>query len=250
MQLCKTNQLTIDINFEKLLSDYAIMKFSTTEKYIRYGALILDEIGLTLQAKSIMFEKGKSFYALFEKDYITNIDLSKQLEKVTDGDKLSFTILSVNDVKEINTHTLTQLIINSIATPKHKRLGFNNLTGKLYVFNPNHLKISKEQIFKIVGLECYIDPNCCLQLNVKTFSSILLSKEMDFSKKKINTYAKYTFVHSTNTLRRVLTTENIKAENLYILRQTTNKGKGEKNNIPFLDFSSLNEFKNSKGRRL
>ncbi len=250
MKLCKTNKLNIQFNLQRLLSDYAVVKFSTSENFIKYGALILDEIRLTLKAKSIIFERGKSFYALFDKNYISNIDLSKQLEKIEDGDKLSFKFLNDKELEKIQTHTLTQLIINSITTPHHKRLTFNNLTGKLYLFNSSHLKIStskeKDQIFKIIGLEFYIDPNCCLQLNVKTFSNVLLSKQMDFSKRKFNSYPKYTFVHSTNTLRRVLPTENIKAEDLFILKQTSKKDVLEKNNIPFLDFGNLSEFKNSK----
>ncbi|WP_249981344.1 hypothetical protein [Polaribacter sp. Z022] len=187
---------------------------------------------------------------MFDKNYISNVDLSKQLEKIEDGDKLSFKYLNKTELEQLETHSLAQLLINSTATPNHKRLTFNNLTGKLYLFNPNHLKISKskdkEQIFKIVGLEFYIDPNCYLQLNVKTFSSVLLSKHMEFSKRKLKEYPKYTFVHSTNTLKRVLPSESIKGENLYILKQTSKKGSLEKNNIPFLDFSNLNEFKNSK----
>ncbi len=90
MKLCKTNKLNIQFNLQQLLLDYAVVKFSTSENFIKYGALILDEVGLTLKAKSIIFEKGKSFYALFDKNYISNIDLSKQLEKIEDGDKLSF----------------------------------------------------------------------------------------------------------------------------------------------------------------
>lgn len=250
MQHCKTNQLHIKFNLRKLMLDYTVVKFSTSEDYIKYGALVLDEVGLKLKAKSIIFERGISFYALFDKEYITSLDLSKQLEKIEDGDKFSFKFLNEKELEQVESHTLAQLIINSIATPNHKRLTFNNLTGKLYLFNPSHLKISKskekEQIFKIVGVEFYIDPNCCLQLNVKTFSSVLLSKQMEFSKKKLKEYPKYTFVHSTNTLRRVLSTENIKAENLFILKQTSKKGISEKSNIPFLGFSNLNEFKDSK----
>lgn len=250
MQACKTNQLNIRFNFQQIVKEYTIVKFSTSENFIKYGALILDKIELELNAKSIIFERGKSFYALFDKNYISNVDLSKQLEKIEDGNKLSFKILNKTELELLETHTLSQLLINSIATPNHKRLTFNNLTGKLYLFNPNHLKISKskdkEQIFKIVGLEFYIAPNCCLQLNVKTFSSVLLSKQMDFSKKKLKEYPKYTFVHSTNTLKRVLPSESIKGENLFILKQTSKKGSLEKNNIPFFDFSNLNEFKNSK----
>ncbi|QSS96117.1 hypothetical protein [Psychroflexus sp. ALD_RP9] len=250
MQTCKTNQLDIQLNFQQLLLDYTVVKFSASEDYIKYGALVLDEIGFKLKTKSIIFERGKSFYALFDKKYITNLDISKQLEKIEDGDKFSFKFLNAKELEQLDTHTLAQLIINSIATPNHKRLTFNNLTGKLYLFSPSHLKISKskekEQIFKIVGLDFYIDPNCCLQLNVKTFSSVLLSKQMEFSKKKLKEYPKYTFVHSTNTLRRVLSTEKVKADNLFILKQTSKKGTLEKSNIPFLDFSNLNEFKDSK----
>lgn len=250
MQHCKTNQLNIQFDLRQLLLDHTVVKFSTSEDYIKYGALVLDEIGLRLKVKSIIFERGKSFYALLNKEHIASLDLSKQLEKIEDGDKLSFKFLNEKELELVETRTLAQLIINSIATPNHKRLTFNNLTGKLYLFNSSHLKISKskekEQIFKIVGVEFYIDPNCCLQLNVKTFSSVLLSKQMEFSKKKLKEYPKYTFVHSTNTLRRVLPTESIKGENLYILKQTSKKGTLEKSNIPFLDFSNLDEFKNSK----
>ncbi|ARN70391.1 hypothetical protein BST91_01340 [Nonlabens tegetincola] len=232
MQACKTNQLNIRFNFQQLVKEHTIVKFSTSENFIKYGALILDKIELELNAKSAIFERGKSFYALFDKNFISKVDLSKQLEKIEDGDKLSFKILNKTELELLETHTLSQLLINSIATPNHKRLTFNNLTGKLYLFNPNHLKISKskdkEQIFKIVGLEFYIAPNCCLQLNVKTFSCVLLSKQMDFSKKKLEEYPKYTFVHSTNTLKRVLPSESIKGENLYILKQTSKKGSLEK----------------------
>ncbi|MGH1383994.1 MAG: hypothetical protein ACRBBL_04685 [Kordia sp.] len=250
MQLCKTNKLVIQINYNQLLTDYSIVKFSTTENYIKYGALILDEVGLRLRAKSIVFERGKSFYVLFDKNFISNIDLFKQLEKIEDGDKLSFKILDLNETKEVKQHSITQLVVNSIATPKHERLTYNNLTGKLYLFNTNYLRISKskdkEQIFKIIGLEFYIDPNSCLQLNVKTFSSLLLNKSMDFSKKKMGAYPKYTFVHSTNTLRRILPSEKISIDNQYILKQSIKKGTIEKSNISFLDFSNFKEFKNSK----
>ncbi|WP_430409818.1 hypothetical protein [Kordia sp.] len=250
MQLCKTNKLSIQINFKELLTDYSIVKFSTTENYIKFGALVLDEISTKLKAKSIVFERGKSFYALFDKKIISRVDLARELEKIEYGDKLSFRILSLNEIKEINEHSISQLVVNSIASPKHEKLTYNNLTGKLYLFNTNHLKIStskdKEQIFQIVGLEFYIDLNSCLQLNVRTFSSLLLSKSMDFSIKKISSYPKYTFVHSTKTLKRVLPSEKISIDSQYILKQTLKNGAMQKSSIPFLDFSNLKEFKNSK----
>lgn len=250
MKHCKINKLNITINSERIFQDFSIVKFSTTENYIKYGALILDELSSVLKAKSIVFEKGKSFYALFDKNTINQTDLSKELEKIEDGETLSFKILNKNEIGEIAEHTISQLLINSISTPNHRKLTFNNLTGKLYIFSPAFFKISKskdkEQIFKIVVLELNISPDLSLQLSVKTFSSVLLSKQMDFSKKKFTEYPKYTFVHATGTLKRVLNSENIAGENQYILKQTSRNGISEKNNIPFLSFKDLEEFGNSK----
>jgi hypothetical protein len=250
MKHCKINKLNITINSERIFQDFSIVKFSTSENYIKYGALILDELNSLLKAKSIVFERGKSFYALFDKKTIDHTDLSKELEKIDEGETLSFNILNKNEIEEIAEHTISQLLINSISTPNHKKLTFNNLTGKLYLFSPAFLKISKsqdkEQIFKIVALELNISPDLSLQLNVRTFSSVLLSKQMDFSKKKFNEYPKYTFVHATGTLKRVLNSDNIAGENQYILKQTSRNGVSEKNNIPYLIFKNLEEFENSK----
>lgn len=161
-----------------------------------------------------------------------------------------FKILNRGEINEIDVHTISQLLINSLSTPSHKKLTFNNLTGKLFLFSPTYFKISKsqekEQIFKIIALELNISPDLSLQLNVKTFSSVLLSKQMDFSKKKFNEYPKYTFVHTTGTLRRVLNSDKLGGENQYILKQTSRNGVLDKNNIPFLSFKDLEEFNNSK----
>jgi hypothetical protein len=250
MKHCKINKLNITINSERIFQDFSIVKFSTSENYIKYGALILDELNSLLKAKSIVFERGKSFYALFDKKTIDHTDLSKELEKINEGETLSFKILNKNEIEEIAEHTISQLLINSISTPNHKKLTFNNLTGKLYLFSPAFLKISKsknkEQIFKIVALELNISPDLSLQLNVRTFSSVLLSKQMDFSKKKFNEYPKYTFVHATGTLKRVLNSDDIAGENQYIHKQTSRNGVSEKNNITYLIFKNLEEFENSK----
>lgn len=249
MKQQRINKLNIQFNIENILEDFSIVKFSTSDKYIKYGSLILDEINLKLKAKSIVHEKGKSFYALFDKAAIKTKKLVKELEKIENGDTLTFTILNKVGLNETPQHTLTQLLFNSVATPNHKSLTFNNLTGKLYLFDANHFKRSnsreKEQIFKIVGIELYVSPDCSLELNVKTFSSTLLKKKMHFSNKN-KKYPEYTFVHSTNTLKRVLHSENIPSENKFILKQTLKNGKLEKSSVPFLNFDNLNEFEKTK----
>ncbi|WP_452218393.1 hypothetical protein [Lacinutrix undariae] len=250
MKNIKTNKLSIDINHEQILNDFSIIKFSTSEKYIKYGALFLDEINLETNAKSIAFEQGNSFYALYEKIEISKLDLSKKLQSLKHSDSLTYKLIdNKKELLEIPKHLLSQLLINSISTPKHKRLSFNNLTGKLYLFNPNHFQISKtrdkELIFKIVGLEFKINNEISLELNVKTFSNVLLSKKMDFSKKKFKEFPKYTFIYSTNSLKRILSSDSSN-ENQFILKQTSKNGILEKNNITFLDFKNLENFKISK----
>lgn len=250
MKNIKTNKLSIDINYEQILDDFSIIKFSTSEKYIKYGALFLDEINLETNAKSIVFEQGNSFFALYEKIEISKFDLSKKLQSLKHSDSLIYKLIdNKKELLEIPKHLLSQLLINSISTPKHKRLSFNNLTGKLYLFSPNNFQISKtrdkELIFKIVGLEFKINNEISLELNVKTFSNVLLSKKMDFSKRKFKEFPKYTFVHSTNSLKRILNSDS-KNENQFILKQTSKNGILEKNNITFLDFKNLENFKSSK----
>jgi len=250
MNYCKINTFNVKLNFNNILNDFSIVKFSTTDSYIKYGALFLDEINIEFKTKSIVFEQGKSFFALFEKNEFEKIDLSLKLKSLKYSDTLIFEKIDTeNKLRKIPVYILSQLLINSISSPKHKRLSFNNLTGKLYLFNANNFKISKtrdkEQFFKIIGLEFKINKSLSLELNVKTFSNILLSKKMDFSKKKFNEYPKYTFVYATNTLKRVLNSDD-KTENQFILKQTLKNGKLEKNNIPFLDFKDLESFKVTK----
>ncbi len=232
MKHFKTNKLSLDIQFEHIFNDYKVVSFSTSDKYIKYGALFLDEINLKTKAKSIIFEDGNSFYALYEKSEFLELNFSKEIQVLKHSESLIFKVIeNINELKEIPIHLLSQLLINSISTPDHKRLSFNNLTGKLYLFNPNYFKISKtrdkELIFKIVALEFRINKDISLELNVKTFSNTLLTKKMNFSKKKFKQFPKYTFVHSTNSLKRVLNSDS-KNENQYILKQTSKNGVLEK----------------------
>lgn len=250
MKYCKTNKLAIVLHYEKIIEDFSIIKFSTSEKHIKYGALFLDEINLETKAKSIVFEQGNSFYALYDKDYISKIDISKKLQSLKNCDSLSFNIIdTTKKLQEIPKYLLSQLLINSVSSPKHKRFSFNNLTGKLYLFNPENFERSKTNgknvIFKIIGLEFKINNDISLELNVKTFSNTLLSKKISFGKKKFTNYAKYTFVNATGTLKRVLNSDS-KVENQYILRQISENGSLKKSTISFLNFESFKKFQATK----
>ncbi|NVK73882.1 MAG: hypothetical protein HWE24_10400 [Oceanospirillaceae bacterium] len=206
---------------------------------------------LHLKAKSIQFDGGRSFYALFNNQEFQSINITDCLKEIEGGEALTYHIFNTRvQLKKTPSHVLAQLLINSMTSPKHQRLSFNNLTGRLFLFHPAHFKRSKKgednQIFQITGLEFKISQALFLQLNVRTFSSLLLKGQMDFSKRKLSNYPKYTLVHSKNALRRVNKSENVELDELYILKQTGTVENQKRNLIPFLDFSGIDEFDSSK----
>lgn len=252
---CKTNKLHVEIDVDKLLQKYVIVRFTTSEKYIRYEALVLDEVCIELKAKSIIFDHGKSFLALFDKNIVNQLDISFELQKLQDASALQFRRLNCADIEKLPLHKLAQLLINSVATPSHPRLSFNNLTGKLYLFESAHFQKIKEpdneQLFKIVALEMKILEDLSLQLNVVTFSHVKLRNQMDFtqSKRKFHQLPQYTFIPATKTLRRVFKADTFGKDSkadLFVIRQTKNNGKAKKNTIQFLNFNSLEDFNQSK----
>lgn len=251
MSTCLINRVDIEFNYERILEDYSIIQFSTTDSYINYGASYLDMENLHLKAKSVQFDGGRSFYVLFDNHEFQSINITDCLKEVEGGETLTYDLVSKRvQLEKIPSHVLAQLLINSIASPKHQRLSFNNLTGRLFLFHPAHFRRSKKgednHIFQIAGLEFKISQALFLQMNVRTFSSLLLKGQMDFSKKKLSNYPKYTLVHSKNALRRVNRSENVAFEELYILKQTGRLESQKRNSIPFLDFSGIDEFNSSK----
>lgn len=67
MKRIRTNKITACCEFEKILADFEVFKITTTEKYLRYGSMVLDYASCSLKARSVVFEGGKSFYCLFDR---------------------------------------------------------------------------------------------------------------------------------------------------------------------------------------
>ena len=227
----------INFNYDNILKDFTIVKF-WTDKYIQGGALILDEISSNMHVKSVVFEHGKIFYALFKKEKaFTHPDLKELIDKAEEGGRICFEILAQKKVNDLPKYILAQLLLNSISNPDHERLTYNNLTGKLYLFNEKLYKRNKKKdIIKVVGLEIKISKSLNFKLNVKTFS------RWDLFPKRNYYDCKYTFVHSKQAMRRVLPSEKLEPSNMYILKQE----KGKKSTIDFLNFEDYNKFNISK----
>jgi len=240
------NHINAIVNHQKILEDFVVVQFTQSDGYIKFGAQFIDEFSQKVMARAVVFENGSSLYTLFAKAEFKNIDLRKVLDESTEMDVLRYEILNIIQLKEIPQHLLTQLLINSLNAPKSDRLQFNNLTGKLFLFKET---LFEKRIFgnnrlitKIPAIEVKIDKNFELELGTRTFTSLLLLKKLKFHKKSLKNYAKYTYVHATKSMRRILNNESFDAKDVFIIKQE----QGKKTVIPFMDFNDLDSYLESK----
>lgn len=155
-------------------------------------------------------------------------------------------MLDTEQLQNVPRHILVQLLFNSLNAPKSERLQFNNLTGKLFLFRESLFEKRKfgnnELLTKIPAVEVNINKDLQLQLRTTTFTSLLLLSRLKFERKQLKDYAKYTYVHATKSMRRILKSENLDAKDVFIIKQE----QGKKTVIPFMDFSDLDSFSESK----
>jgi len=251
MSEIRTNKIDISLNYQNIIDDYCIVRFTTSKKYIKTGALFLDEFQTKIKLKSVVFsgEYGdRNLFILFSKQEYNKINLRSELNQITGSEDLSFEAFSnIQELQKISKPIIAQLLINSLSSPNSYRYSFNNLSGHFYYFNRINFEVKtqeeKQTIFKVKGIQIKISAQSQIELNVKTFSNLLLSKKLGFTKEKpLSRYPKYTFSYSTQTLKRIVNSDVISTCAVFINKQEPNK----KSTIPFINFSSLQEFNASK----
>ncbi len=171
------NELMPNINFNNIDKDYSIVKFETSEKYIKYGAAILDNE--EIKALSIAFEKGNSFYALFNKGEEEGIRFLNL------GDNISF-----NNIRsfQVPTHLLIRLFLNSLNNFKTV-LAFNNLGGNFYTI----FEISKnEKNIKVLRIN--VSEDLLIDAAATNFMKI---------DKAVNDKPMYVFSFKNNSFKRI-----------------------------------------------
>lgn len=235
----KTNKLIAKINRDEYEQRYDIFLISTSEKYIRRGAFIIDAPFLCNNVIAIYFESGQKFYVMMNKDDTNKKLLKKVMEESDGGDVFTVTVVSPHDVDD---NILVQLLLNSLATYELDFMKFNNLTGHLYCFHPKWVKKSRNgnqyTIMKVPCLEFKVSDDMILMMQVHTFTSELLRNHISFKKKKFEEYPKYVF-SANNTLRRKLKGDT---GNSFIMRQTD----GAKTEIPFMNIQDNESFDTCK----
>ena len=235
----QTNKIEAEINHVALDNKYDFFVLTTTEKYIKGGAMILDAPSSILRVQAIHFTSGKSFFVMVFKSADNKNKLKELIQSYSEGRYLTINQLNSTDLEEKD---LLQLLINGLSNSRNPLLGFSNLTGHLYCFHPSWLKHkrtgSQEEIVKVPCLEFHVVDENKLLIDVRTFSSVKLKNKITFRKKKFEEYPKYSFA-TNNTLKRITKSCD---EASYILRQTD----GAKTEIPFLDILNTEKYMQSK----
>ena len=232
-----TNTIIPKIDFDEINKEFSIIKVTSRENYIKSGSYILDKPLVEKLVCSIKFEDSKNFYLLVKKNSLGYSNIISSLKNSEEGKCLTFEEISPDFIPK---YIFIQLLLNNLSNYESELLRFNNLTGHLYCFNNQWIKYKKGEnvIWQIPTVEISIDKSFKLLLNVKTFTSIKLKDKIDFSKSDFKKYPHYS-ISGNNTIKRILESDS---NDYFILRQIRNK----KQEIPFLDISSLDKFNQSK----
>ncbi len=233
--MIRTNKLECSFNEAAIAEKYDFFRIETTETYLKTGALMLDAPLLENNTCAVRFDTRKSLLVMMHHDECNKANLKHVISKIEGFNCMTLKLVDVSDIRK---HELLQLLLNALSCYDLPELRFNNLTGHLYCFHPKWIKKSKGVIWQVPCLELRVTEDLILDLNIRTFTSGKLQKDITFKKKKYRDYPKYAF-SSRNTLRRKLTEDK---EDEFILRQLD----GSKSDVVFLDTKSLEKFKATK----
>lgn len=264
----RINQLNKDLlfsdeNYQNINNDFWIYKFEIDPKKVGYTYSLIDEVKQELASvKSVVYLKGKVFYALFDKSkFKSEFELEEQIkELISNSDEVLFRRISNPRNLEItyaknqdleSKRYLAQLLFNSLAnTSDTHNSQKSNITGSLYwVVKAIPFKETtdkKKGIWQYATLNVELDYHLHLKLEVKTFSNLKLTGKMNFPNRKtpLRDYVQYEILpDNIRSMRRLKTNEyNLKPETTYIIAQV----EGKKNTVSFLDFSTYEKFTKSK----
>ncbi len=212
------NKLICTFNHKAIDEKYDIYQISTSENYVADGSYALDKPIQDLKAVSLVFDRGKSAFVLFDKNTISQ---SEFINALADG-KLSLKKLTSS---EIQNYVLVRLFIYALSNYSSDENKFNNIGGKLFLTHPCWVSKSGKNI---KALEINIDREMMISAKATNFSLLSSFKK---TAKHLFKFPKYILL-SNGKFRRLLDGEQ--KRNIYI-----NKGiPGKKAEISFLDLKS------------
>ena len=231
------NQMCVTFSCDNIDRDYDFYKISTSEKWISDGAEFLDISG-TNYIKAVSYDASTSFYIMTDSDAITRQSLIQLLNNCEKGDTLSLEKVKSKMVPE---HTLIQLFVNSLATPKNAAYSFNNLSGRFLYYSPENARWKDEDLISIDVLELKVKKNMCMVISAHKMTPLRFKDKMVFGKRKLYAYPQYEFSMFHHTLKRVAAKDRDKDENL-IMKPLYN----QKGTVEFLNYENYAKFSSTK----
>lgn len=237
--LVRTNQLEVELNFNKFNEKYDIFKLETTKSHFKSYAKILDKPVLDQKVRAIYFVSGKNIYVLMSKNERNKYNLKEAVKNTEDANNITITKVGSTVCENI----VIQLLLNAIGSYEGclEFLSFNNLTGHLYCIDPGLLKrmsSSSNKLKYIPSLEVAVTEDKCLTISVRTFVRFNLIKKYLLKQQYLPKYV----LQSNNTLKRCLSDDVKDQKDRFVLRRFD----GKKSNIKFLDVYNFNNFNKTK----
>lgn len=195
-----TNQLAVSFDYRKIDGSFDIFQLTTSDKFIARGAYLLDKPIVSLKARSVVFDYGRTAFLMFSSGQITKSDLAEAIGDET----ISIKTVPSSGLKD---YILLRLFLYSLANYQSEGNCFNNLTGKLYLNRPEWAKPKSRAI---MALAIDVDQDLCMSVEATTFTS--LSRFQNDKKAKFE-YPKY-IIENNGKIRRVLTTDS--GQEIYI----------------------------------
>ena len=228
-----TNQMEIAFDFEAIARDFSI--FEARRDQGNYWKSRVPDVALQeCRALAVVYEQGPSCYILYKRDSAEQYSLKQTLERCEDNVRVQE--ISAQALAETKKHLLAQLLCNALPSIQTDGALYHNVTGKLYYMQSGWVYRRKELLASFWTLQISFAKNCCVKLEVKTFSNVCIRQDL-------KNRPQYLFDPQCYILRRALRDDADKNIEHFAIGALNQR---RKNTVPFLEFGSLSDYKNCK----
>ena len=228
-----TNQMEIAFDFEAITRDFSI--FEAKRDQGNYWKSRIPDVALQeCRALAVVYEWGPSCYILYHRASVEQYSLKQALECCEDNVRVQE--ISPQELAKTKKHLLAQLLCNALPSIQASGELYHNVTGKLYYMQPGWSYYRKEVLASFWTLQISFTKDCCVKLEVKTFSNVRIRQDR---KNK----PQYLFDPECYMLRRALRDDPGKSTDHFVIAALNQR---RKNVVPFLEFGSLSDYQNCK----
>lgn len=228
-----TNQMEFAFDFEAITRDFSI--FEAKRDQGNYWKSKIPDVALQeCRALAVVYEWGPSCYILYHRASVEQYSLKQALECCEDDVRVQE--ISAQELAKTKKHLLAQLLCNALPSIQASGELYHNVTGKLYYMQPSWTYYRKEVLASFWTLQISFTKDCCVKLDVKTFSNARIKQDS-------KTKPQYLFDPECYILRRALRDDPGKSTDHFVIGALNPK---RKNTIPFLEFGSLTDYQNCK----